>query len=528
MAVAAAGCQSDPYAQPGANPVLASAKSGKAPAKVTPTRGKASRGKPAPKVKPMARAATKPPPAARPSAPRPAKPTPPTGKATAVPKVAAAPTSKPAGRPATSKPSAGDDADPNLNWAGRFKAPKRPRSLLGAGAPSPNVGSLSGGGLRLKGLGFDSPGSGGLAGGRGAPSLGGGRLELAPPNPLGATGGDRPAASRPAPKAAPGPTSKGAAGGPSAPAVPPAAPKAAAPAPTVLSSGVIARVQGRPISKVDLDRAVGAFLKIYRATVTRTLPKGAVRLLRRKALETLISQELVFMRAAQLGITASAGEVRQAVARFRAEGGARLRKALQDAGLSDTEIHAKVKRQLIMKKYLMRLRSRIAVPETDLRKAYRATAGRSSALASHILVKVPGNKAGDAAALAKANKLLAMARTPGADFAQLARTHSAAGDASSGGSLGWLRKGDTVGALDAALFSMKAGEVRGPVRSAMGLHVLKVLEVKRAMSFQQARPRLKELLAMRMLQGTMLREVGDLRKGARIEVFVPWGRDLAQ
>ena len=80
--------------------------------------------------------------------------------------------------------------------------------------------------------------------------------------------------------------------------------------------------------------------------------------------------------------------------------------------------------------------------------------------------------------------------TGGADFAELARLHSADGSASRGGDLEWLLPGDTVPEFERAMNSLKPGEISQPVKSPFGWHLLQVLE-RRAAGVTQDRRRLQ-------------------------------------
>ena len=125
------------------------------------------------------------------------------------------------------------------------------------------------------------------------------------------------------------------------------------------------------------------------------------------------------------------------------------------------------------------------VDETALRKRYDEQAAKYSTAeqreVSHILVQVAAD-ASDAdkkAAEARAKKLAEQARAPGADFAALAKANSDdAGSKAAGGGLGRLTKGGMPGAFDDAAFAMQVGEVRGPVKTDFGWHVIKVDQVR--------------------------------------------------
>jgi peptidyl-prolyl cis-trans isomerase D len=95
--------------------------------------------------------------------------------------------------------------------------------------------------------------------------------------------------------------------------------------------------------------------------------------------------------------------------------------------------------------------------------------------ARHILVE-PGSD--DAAAKAEADKLAVEARG-GADFAALASANSDdPGSKGQGGDLGWATRDSFVTPFADALFAMKVGEIRGPVQTQFGYHIIKLEEIE--------------------------------------------------
>ena len=94
--------------------------------------------------------------------------------------------------------------------------------------------------------------------------------------------------------------------------------------------------------------------------------------------------------------------------------------------------------------------------------------------ASHILLRTEGKD--EAEVEARAAELAAEARG-GADFAELARTHSEdEANAEDGGDLGMFGRGRMVAEVEAAAFELDADAVSDPVKSAFGFHVLQVTE----------------------------------------------------
>lgn len=136
--------------------------------------------------------------------------------------------------------------------------------------------------------------------------------------------------------------------------------------------------------------------------------------------------------------------------------------------------------------------STIEVTEAALRDYYEQVKERYQSperrRARHILITT-GDGLDEAGAEKKAADLLAKAKS-GADFAQLAKDNSKdPGSAAQGGDLGWAERGMFVGPFEEALFSMSPGEVRGPVKTQFGYHVIKLEEVEagHVRSFEEAR-----------------------------------------
>ncbi|MGH8184075.1 MAG: SurA N-terminal domain-containing protein [Rhodanobacteraceae bacterium] len=100
---------------------------------------------------------------------------------------------------------------------------------------------------------------------------------------------------------------------------------------------------------------------------------------------------------------------------------------------------------------------------------------------SHILIKLPAKPtaAEKQAALAKAEKIDALAKAPGADFAKLAEQYSDdLGSKRQGGDLGWLQKGDAGPEFQAALDKLQKGGISAPVLTSDGYHIIDLRDVR--------------------------------------------------
>jgi peptidyl-prolyl cis-trans isomerase D len=115
--------------------------------------------------------------------------------------------------------------------------------------------------------------------------------------------------------------------------------------------------------------------------------------------------------------------------------------------------------------------------EQNLQQYGRAEERQSS----HILITVEPGASAEAKkeARAKAEQLLKQARQNPASFAELARKYSQdPGSAAKGGDLGMVPRGAMVKPFDDALFSMKPGEIAGPVETQFGYHIIRLAAAK--------------------------------------------------
>lgn len=105
--------------------------------------------------------------------------------------------------------------------------------------------------------------------------------------------------------------------------------------------------------------------------------------------------------------------------------------------------------------------------------------------ASHILLSVEKDDKGQPkaaskdAAKAEAEALMKQVGSTADSFATIAKAKSKdPGSAAQGGDLGFFGRGQMVKPFEEAVFSMKPGELRGPIESDFGFHIIRLTEVK--------------------------------------------------
>ena len=130
---------------------------------------------------------------------------------------------------------------------------------------------------------------------------------------------------------------------------------------------------------------------------------------------------------------------------------------------------------------MAQLESKVTVDDAQLKAYYDEQKAKSperftqpeQRRVRHILLQATDAK-DDAATKTKAEALLKRIQA-GEDFSKLAKEFSQdTGSAEQGGDLGWSERKAYVAPFADAAFSMKEGEVRGPVKTQFGYHILKL------------------------------------------------------
>ncbi len=117
--------------------------------------------------------------------------------------------------------------------------------------------------------------------------------------------------------------------------------------------------------------------------------------------------------------------------------------------------------------------------------------------ASHILFSAPSTASDEdkATALSKAEALLVKIKQDPQKFSKFAREHSQdAGSADKGGDLGFFSRNTMVKNFEDEVFQMKPEEIRGPIQTDFGFHIIKLSAIKsgKDVSFDEIKGEVEE------------------------------------
>ena len=235
---------------------------------------------------------------------------------------------------------------------------------------------------------------------------------------------------------------------------------------------VLASVNGKPITEEDVTRFIMAMGRNGQAYNN---PQG-----RAAVLEQLIAQRLFLLDA---------------------------QRNLYEREQAFKDQLAAVKEQLLMEYAISKCVESVRLTEEEVRAYYDShkeemTEGET-VNASHILVDSEE----------KASELLEAINAGEISFEDAARKNSTCPSSEQGGNLGDFGRGQMVPEFDTACFEMEEGEVRGPVKTQFGYHLIRLNKKNpaEALSYNDVRAQLYEQLTRERQQAAYQSKINQLK-----------------
>ncbi len=207
--------------------------------------------------------------------------------------------------------------------------------------------------------------------------------------------------------------------------------------------------------------------------------------LQNQIIERLIIENLQIQMAKRAGIRISDDELNQALAGIATQNQMSLdefRLALEKDGMGWSEMREQVRREFVISRIQQSaMRRRIQVSEQDVNNFLASELGETVTSdefrLGHILLAVPANATADdiREMRDRAEYIHAQLET-GADFGSLAIEWSTGQNALDGGDMGWRKPAQLPSMFSDLVQDMKVGDVKGPIKSGRGFHLIKLTE----------------------------------------------------
>ncbi|MBQ60995.1 MAG: molecular chaperone SurA [Gammaproteobacteria bacterium] len=205
--------------------------------------------------------------------------------------------------------------------------------------------------------------------------------------------------------------------------------------------------------------------------------------------ERLIVESIQIQMADSRGVRISDDELNEALQSISAQNGLspdQFQKAIEQDGISYVEMRAQIRRELKMNRIQQGvMRNRIRISEQQIKNFLDTEVGgvitADEYRLAHILLANPADASAEQIKTVKQQAEALRARLDeGVDFQSLAIEKSAGKNALDGGDLGWRKPGQLPTMFSDIAQEMAIGEVRGPIKSGSGYHLITLVQKRGA------------------------------------------------
>lgn len=293
---------------------------------------------------------------------------------------------------------------------------------------------------------------------------------------------------------------------------------------------VVGVVDGEVITLSDLDEAMSLYGRSNILDTGNPLDKEIkLRQARREVLDMLIEERLLQRVAQRFGIKIEDTEVDRAIERMQQQANVNQEKMVQelaDQGLT-MEGYRRFLAAQIRKGRIIEaaIKPTVSMTEEKIRGYYQNHTNNyiyPEVRVSQILIQTsPESTPKDVEQTKKKVETVLQSLRKGTPFEELATRYSDdTSSASSGGDLGFFKKGEMVPMLEAVVFRMRTGEISEVVQSAQGFHIFKVTDMRPGSiaPFEEIKAHVSEDYYREEVIRLYTKWFNDLKNRAKVEV----------
>lgn len=263
----------------------------------------------------------------------------------------------------------------------------------------------------------------------------------------------------------------------------------------------------------------------------QTIPEERISDIKKKIVERLIDQELLYQESRNQGIKIDQSRVDDALSSIKDGFPDKdaFNKTLTESGLNESELKEKIEKGLAIKDLVEKaVADKIVIKDDAIKSFYDTNPSYfkvpEQVHASHILIKVPEGANAEQKATAK-KKLTDIKKKiidDGASFEEMAKQHSEGPSSTSGGDLGLFGRGQMVKPFEDAAFELNIGQLSDIVETRFGYHLIKVSEKKEAATIpmDEAKDKIQNFLKQQKMQQAISDYIATLKEKAEIKEYL--------
>ena len=290
---------------------------------------------------------------------------------------------------------------------------------------------------------------------------------------------------------------------------------------------VVAKVNGQDIHDDDILRELKKTLKNYK---DRGIPLTAEeeKITAKKLIENEIERALLLQKGNEINALVSDEaldrKLRKVKSSFKSD--SIFEHELKNRKLTLDQYKKELKIDLLMQQVIDReIEPNIKVSEKDIQSFYEKNKGKfiteKKVRASVILIKAKqGDTKAEKSARQKIESILEDIKN-GSSFSEMATKYSQDSLAPKGGDLGYFAKNQIFGAFSERAFNMKVNEVSPVFKTGLGLHLLKLTDLKegKMMPLDKTKTRIEKILRKNKVGNATRNYVEKLKQKSKIKMY---------
>ncbi|MBU0686655.1 MAG: peptidylprolyl isomerase [Candidatus Margulisbacteria bacterium] len=286
-------------------------------------------------------------------------------------------------------------------------------------------------------------------------------------------------------------------------------------------SNAIATVNGKAVDPVRFNQILGRLTNNF----SRDMSPQELLYFQSLALDQTIDFSIM-LNEAKRKVGVSGGEIDQALQSVMKSSNIKsmdeLNAALKKSGSDMGTLRNVIKEEILVQKMVNQIKGDVKITSDDLREvsARHILIRAKPSLASTEAERKAQNETADINAKKLAEEISARIKK-GESFSRLAGKYSDdPGSATKGGDLGYFTKGMMVPEFDAAVFSLKVGDVSDIVKTAFGYHIIK-LEDSRLRKFKDKDKDVQVAALEEKQEREFLKWFSEIKNKAKVQINDP-------
>jgi peptidyl-prolyl cis-trans isomerase SurA len=247
---------------------------------------------------------------------------------------------------------------------------------------------------------------------------------------------------------------------------------------------ILATIDGEPVTSYEVKQFVESNIRGRRFSAS--MDQSAL-------LDAVITDKLIQKEVSDKGIIVRDEDIDHYMQTIKERNNLddeKLQEALKAQGVTLDAYRSQIREEIQREQLVGReIHGRVNVTPEEVQRYYQAHLEEYSTpeklQVAHIVFRLGPDAPPDkvAAVMAKAAEVYERIKK-GADFGDMAKLYSEDVSGQNGGDLGWFKQGELLDSLEKAALKLKVGEVSEPVRSPVGIHIVK-LEGREGASHQK-------------------------------------------